>query len=249
MSDWTGQVALVTGASRGIGRQCALALGQRGAHVVVHYHAQREAAEAVAAEVRALGGQAEVGAADVADPASVEALFKALGARHGRLDILVNNAGITLNQLLARTTEDDWHRVVETNLNGVYRCAKWASKLMLKRRYGRIINLASVVGQRGNPGQTAYAASKSGVIGFTRALAVEVATRGITVNAVSPGLIASDMTDTLDDGQVARLVAQVPMGRLGSGEDVARAVAFLASPEASYITGQTLNVDGGMVMH
>lgn len=241
-----GQVALVTGASRGIGRAIALSLAQEGAKLVINYARSGEAAEAVVAEIVAMGGEAIALQADVSQEAEVEALVKATQDNLGRIDILVNNAGITKDGLLLRMKPADWSAVIDLNLTGVYLCTRAVTKLMLKQRSGRIVNISSIVGEMGNPGQANYAAAKAGVIGFTKAVAKEVASRGITVNAVAPGFIETDMTHGLD---ATALLQFIPLNRLGQAEEVAGAVRFLAAdPAAAYITGQVLNVDGGMVM-
>ncbi len=242
----SGKVALVTGGSQGIGASIAKALAAAGAHVVV---AARSAdkAEGVAAEIRAAGGAAESLKLDVADPASVSAAFKAVVEKHGKLDVLVNNAGITDDGLILRMSKDSWDRVLATDLTGVFLCAQEAAKTMIKKRVaGRIVSITSVVGLMGNPGQTNYAAAKAGVVGFTKALAREIGSRGITVNAVAPGYIETSMTDALSEEQKKALVGQIVLGRLGTGDDVAGAVVFLASDAAAYVTGTTLNVSGGL---
>ncbi len=239
-------VALVTGASRGIGRAIALELAAAGALVVVNYASSPEAAEAVVAEITAAGGQAWAHQANVAEEEQVEAMVKAVLEKEGRLDVLVNNAGITRDGLLMRMKTADWQSVINLNLTGVFLCTRAVSRSMLKARSGRIINITSVVALMGNPGQANYSAAKAGVIGLTRSNAAEFAARGVTVNAVAPGFIASDMTAQLDKESI---LATIPMGRMGSAAEVAGAVRFLAAdPAASYITGQVLQVDGGMVM-
>ena len=242
--DLSGKVALVTGASRGIGRQTALTLAGAGAAVVLT--SRGDAAAAVAAEIGAADGQALAIAADVADAEAVHRVIEATLARFGRLDILVNNAGITRDQLLLRMKRDDWDAVVATNLTGTFLCTQSVLKTMLKQRSGRIISISSVVGQSGNPGQTNYAATKAGIIGFSKALAREVASRSITVNVVAPGLIDTDMTRDISQDAQANWASAIPLGRLGTPEDVAAAVCFLASDAAGYITGQVLAVNGGM---
>ena len=242
------KTALVTGASRGIGRATALELAKAGAKVAVNFAGNRTAAEEVVSLIEAAGGQAMLVQADVGNAVDVETMLKAVVERFGKIDILVNNAGITRDNLIMRMKEEDWDAVIHTNLKGIFNCTKAVSKLMMKQRYGRIINMASVVGVMGNAGQANYAAAKAGVIGFTKSMAKELASRNITVNAVAPGYISTDMTAALPEQAKAELQAQIPLQRLGTPEDVAAAVLFLVSPGADYITGQTLHVDGGMVM-
>lgn len=242
------KVAVVTGASRGIGRAVALALAQAGAKVVINYAGNAAAAREVEEKITAMGGEALVVQADVAQLESVEDLVKQATEHFGRIDILVNNAGITRDNLLMRMKEEDWDAVINTNLKGIFNCTKTIARVMMKQRSGKIINMSSVVGITGNAGQANYAAAKAGVIGFTKSMAKELASRGITVNAVAPGFIATDMTAVLSDQIKEELAGRVPLGRLGSAEEVASAVLFLASDAATYITGQTLHVDGGMVM-
>jgi len=246
MLDLRDKVAIVTGASRGIGRDVALMLAARGARVVAAARGDH-AADTVSA-IGAAGGRAEAGSVDVTDRAAVDALVAGALERHGRIDILVNNAGIARDQLLMRMKRDDWDQVIATNLTAAFACAQAVIKPMIKQRAGRIINITSVVGQSGNAGQANYAASKAGLIGFTKALAQEVASRNVTVNAVAPGLIDTDMTKAISDGAQDDWASKIPLKRLGSPDDVASAVAFLASDEASYITGHVLAVNGGMYM-
>jgi 3-oxoacyl-[acyl-carrier protein] reductase len=246
MFNLNGKVAIVTGASRGIGRGIAEVLAARGALVVAAARGDN-AAEAVAA-IEQAGGRAELAALEVTDAASVDALVSGTLARHGRIDILVNNAGITRDQLMLRLKREDWDQVLATNLTAAFSCAQAVLKPMVKQRAGRIISISSVVGQMGNAGQANYAASKAGLIGFSKALAREVASRQITVNVVAPGLVESDMTRAITEKAQGEWSAQIPLGRLGSARDVAAAVCFLASDEASYITGQVLAVNGGMYM-
>lgn len=243
-----GKIALVTGASRGIGRAIALQLAAEGAKVVVNYAGNAKAAEEVINEITAFGGEAFAYQCDVASGESVDAMIKETVSRFGRIDILINNAGITRDTLLMRMKEADWDDVLATNLKGIFLCTKAVSRLMMKQKSGRIVNMTSVVGLTGNAGQANYAAAKAGVIGFTKSVAKELASRGITVNAVAPGFISTDMTAALADGVKDEMAKNIPLARLGLPEDVAKAVAFLVSDSASYITGQTINVDGGMVM-
>ncbi len=242
------KTALITGASRGIGRAVALELAKAGAKIAVNYAGNKKAAEEVAGLIEAAGGQALLVQADVADSVAVDAMVKAVVEKFGSIDILVNNAGITRDNLIMRMKEDDWDAVIHTNLKGIFNCTKLVSKLMMKQRYGRIVNMASVVGVMGNAGQSNYAAAKAGVIGFTKSMAKELASRNINVNAVAPGFIATDMTADLPEQVKADMMKQIPLQKLGNPEDVAAAVLFLVSPGADYITGQTLHVDGGMVM-
>ena len=245
--DLVGELAVVTGASRGIGREIALELGRRGARVVGS--ATSEAGARGIDDALAMAGVAGRGVVlDVASGESVEACFKEIEAREGTPSILVNNAGVTRDGLLMRMSAADWQTVIETDLSAVYRTCKAVMRGMMKARRGRIVNIASVVGVMGNAGQANYAAAKAGMIGFSKSLAREVGSRGITVNVVAPGFIVTDMTDALGEAARATLLGQVPLGRLGSPEDIAHAVAFLASPQAAYITGETLHVNGGMYM-
>ena len=243
-----GKIAFVTGASRGIGRSIALTLAEAGADVAINYAGNAAAAEEVAVEIRKMGHRALILQGDVSQTEAAAAMLDAVVAEFGRCDILVNNAGITRDGLLMRMKEEDWDAVLNTNLKGVYNCTKAAIKYMMKQKSGKIVNIASVVGIMGNAGQANYAAAKAGCIGFTKSVAKEVASRGITVNAVAPGLIATDMTSVLPEKVVEEMAAGIPLKRAGQPVDVAKAVLFLVSDDAAYITGQTLNVDGGMVM-
>jgi 3-oxoacyl-[acyl-carrier protein] reductase len=243
------RVALVTGASRGIGRAIAEALGLDGLFVVVSYTANEGAAVATLEAIKAAGGDGALGRFDVADAAAVDAAVKQLAAEHGRLDVLVNNAGIAIDGLLLRTKKDDWQRTLDVNLSGAFHCCKAASRYLLKATDGRIVNISSVVGESGNAGQVSYAAAKAGLIGLTRSLAKELASRAITVNCVTPGFIETDMTAAHVQGEArTELLKSIPLGRIGRAEDVAECVRFLVSPAASYITGQVVRVNGGLLM-
>ena len=241
-------VALVTGGSRGIGRAICLELASRGANVAVNYAGNEQAAQETVEACRALGVEAEAFRVDVADPAACDELVKAVKDCFGKVDILVNNAGITRDGLLMTAKAEDFDKVLDTNLKGAYFCMKAVAKLMMRQRYGRIVNLSSVVGLRGNAGQTGYAASKAGILGLTKAAAKELATRNITVNAVAPGFIDTDMTAVLPENAKNAMLTTIPMGKPGAPEDVARAVAFFAERNSAYITGQVLCVDGGMAV-
>jgi 3-oxoacyl-[acyl-carrier protein] reductase len=244
MFDLTGKTALVTGATGGLGGAIARALHAQGATVTLS-GTRREALEALAAE---LGGRVHIAPCNLADKAEVEALVPAAEAAMGQLDILVNNAGVTRDNLFMRMKDEEWETVLAVNLSAAFRLARASLKGMMKRRYGRIVSVTSVVGVTGNPGQGNYAASKAGLIGMSKSLAQEVASRNITVNCVAPGFIKSPMTDVLNDKQKEAILGSVPMGRLGEGGDIGAAVAYLASAEAGYVTGQTLHVNGGMAM-
>jgi 3-oxoacyl-[acyl-carrier protein] reductase len=247
MTSLAGDFAFVTGATRGIGRAIALELGRRGARIVGTATTET-GARAIDDYLKAAGLAGRGVVLNVGDAAAVEACFKAVEGVEGTPSILVNNAGVTRDGLLMRMSADDWQTVLDTDLSAVYRTCKAVMRGMMKARKGRIVNIASVIGVMGNAGQSNYAAAKAGMIGFSKSLAREVGSRNITVNVVAPGFIVTDMTDALGEAQKTALLGQVPLGRLGAAEDVAHAVAFLASPEASYITGETLHVNGGMYM-
>lgn len=242
------QVAVVTGASRGIGAGVAKELGALGAMVIVNYQGSKERADKVVDEIVTAGGKAVAMQCDVSDFSATEEWIKVVQKEYGRIDILVNNAGITRDGLLMAMKEEDFDAVLNTNLKGCFNTVRFVSRIMMKQRYGRIINMSSVSGVAGNAGQANYSASKAGVIGFTKSSAKELASRGITVNAVAPGFIDTEMTEALGDEVKQQAVKQIPIGRFGETEDIAKAVAFLASKEAAYITGQVLHVDGGMCM-
>jgi 3-oxoacyl-[acyl-carrier protein] reductase len=248
MSKLAGKTAIITGASRGIGAEIARKFAADGAKVVVNYSGSQEKAEAVVAEIQANGGEAIAVKANVSDAESVKAMVDETMKAFGSVDILVNNAGITRDNLMMRMKDDEWDDVINTNLKGVFVCTKAVTRQMMKQRAGRIINISSIVGVMGNAGQANYVASKAGVIGLTKTTARELASRGITANAVAPGFITTDMTDQLTDEVQKAMLGQIPLGRFGAPEDVAKAALFLASDDASYMTGQTLHLDGGMVM-
>jgi 3-oxoacyl-[acyl-carrier protein] reductase len=241
--DLSGQIALVTGASRGIGSSIAKMLGACNAHVVINYKTNEAAASQVRDEIINSGGSAEIVAFDVANEEEVKAAIKVLGEKHGRIDILVNNAGVSKDGLILRAKSADWDEVVHTSLKGAFLCTSHALRYMLKAKSGRIINISSVVGLGGNAGQSVYASAKAGLIGFTKSMAKELASRGILVNAVAPGFIRTDMTKGMDENKVASMI---PLSRVGLPEDVGGAVIFLCSELAAYITGQTIVVDGGL---
>ncbi len=248
MSYLKGQIALVTGGGRGIGRAICLELAARGATVFVNYNRSGAAAAEVVAQIETTGGKAHSMQADVSDAEQVTAMFKTIVSDFGTIDILVNNAGMTRDNVIMLMKPDDFDAVIETNLRSCWLCCKTATRTMMRKRSGSIINITSVVGIAGNGGQTNYAASKAGIIGLTKSLAKEVAARGIRVNAVAPGFVETDMTADLSDDIREKAIEAIPLGRMGATQDIAKAVAFLASDEADYITGQTMVVDGGMVM-
>jgi 3-oxoacyl-[acyl-carrier protein] reductase len=248
MSNLTGKTAIVTGASRGIGAEIARNLASAGAKVVVNYSGSQEKAESVVADIQANGGEAIAVQANVSDADAVKAMVEETMKAFGSIDILVNNAGITRDNLMMRMKDDEWDDVINTNLKGVFICTKAVTRQMMKQRSGRIINIASIVGVMGNAGQANYVAAKAGVIGLTKTTARELASRNITANAVAPGFITTDMTDKLGEDIQKNMLAQIPLGRFGNPEEVAKATLFLASDDSSYMTGQTLHLDGGMVM-
>ncbi|MGN0497224.1 MAG: 3-oxoacyl-[acyl-carrier-protein] reductase [Lachnospiraceae bacterium] len=242
----SGKIALVTGASRGIGRQTAITLASYGATVIVNYNGSKEKAEEVVNEIQSQGGKAAAYGCNVSDYTAVETMMKELVAEYGRIDILVNNAGITKDGLLMKMSEEDYDAVLDINLKGTFNCIKHISRQMLKQKSGRIINLSSVVGVYGNAGQVNYSASKAGVIGITKSVAKEIGSRGVTVNAVAPGFIITEMTDAMPEDAKKQVADRIAMKKLGETKDVAELVAFLASDKAAYITGQVICVDGGM---
>jgi 3-oxoacyl-[acyl-carrier protein] reductase len=243
-----GKVALVTGASRGIGREIALELARQGANVAVNFSGSEAKANEVVDEIKALGREAFAVKCDVSNSGEVAEMVKGTIDNFGKLDILVNNAGITKDNLLMRMKEEEWDDVININLKGVFLCTKAVTRQMMKQRVGRIINIASIVGVSGNPGQANYVAAKAGVIGLTKTTAKELASRNITVNAIAPGFITTDMTDKLSEEGKAEMLKQIPLSRLGEPKDIAKITAFLASDDSAYMTGQTLHIDGGMVM-
>lgn len=242
------KIALVTGGSRGIGKEIALSLAKEGAIVIVNYNGSKESAEAVVEEIIAAGGKAESYQCNVADGAACEAMVKDLIEKHGRVDILVNNAGITRDNLLMKMSEEDFDSVIDTNLKGTFHTIRYLSRYFLKQRSGKIINISSVVGIGGNAGQANYSASKAGIIGLTKSVARELASRGINVNAVAPGMVDTEMTQVLSDSVKEEMMKQIPLRKMGNTKNIADAVVFLASDKSDYITGQVLVVDGGMTM-
>lgn len=248
MGRFDGKSAIVTGASRGIGREIALLLANEGARVAVNYSGSKDKADDVVKLITESGGEAFAIQADVSDADGVKAMVDKTMEMFGSIDILVNNAGITRDNLLMRMKEDEWDDVININLKGVFLCTKGVTRQMMRQRAGRIVNVASIVGVSGNPGQANYVAAKAGVIGFTKTAAKELASRNINVNAVAPGFITTDMTDALSEEVKSKMLSVIPLGKLGRPEDVARTVLFLLSEDAVYITGQTIHVDGGMVM-
>ncbi|HWP92138.1 MAG TPA: 3-oxoacyl-[acyl-carrier-protein] reductase [Thermodesulfobacteriota bacterium] len=244
--EFKNKIALVTGASRGIGRAVAVELAQRGAFVVVNYSKSESAAKEVLDEIESSGGRAKLSCFDVSDSPRVQEEIAKIGEEFGGLQILVNNAGITKDGLLLRMKDQDWDEVLAVDLKGVFNCTRAAAKMMMKERYGRIINITSVVGEMGNPGQANYSAAKAGIIGFTKSAAKELASRGITVNAVSPGFIETDITNVLPQNVKEKYMEAIPLGRFGTPEDVAKVVSFLASDGASYVTGEVVRVNGGL---
>ena len=247
MFDLSNKVAVVTGASRGIGKSIAKAYARANAHVVCVSRTEK-ALTVVVEEIKKENGSASVFTCDVSDLQTFNNLIKDTGGTYGSVDILINNAGVTRDSLIMRMSEDDWNTVIDTNLKGAFNGIKAVTRIMMKQRFGRIINISSVVGLVGNAGQANYASAKAGLIGLTKAIAKELASRNITVNCIAPGYIATDMTNQMDDQTKDSLISQIPLGHIGSPDDIAAAALFLASDEAGYITGQTITVDGGMVM-
>lgn len=241
-----GQIALVTGGGRGIGRAISLKLAQSGAHVVVNYQSNHEAANLVLNEINLQGGSAELLPFDVSNPLQVRAAIEGIRERHGKLSILINNAGVYRDKLLIKTTDEDWNHIISVNLTGAFYCAREAAKIMMRQRYGRIVSISSVIGESGNAGQSAYSAAKAGLIGLTKSMASELASRNITVNAIAPGFIITDMTSNLDPTIKQSNLESIPLGRFGEAEEVAALVDFLVGPYSGYTTGQVLGINGGM---
>lgn len=248
MTETKRKIALVTGASRGIGRSIAVNLAKHGAHVIVNFSSSPDAAKETLAAIREVGGDGELMQFPVQDSAAVDKAFEEIKVKHGQLDILVNNAGISRDGLLLRMKDEDWNQTLSVNLQGAFFCGRAAAKLMLKSKWGRIINISSVVGEMGNAGQVPYVSSKAGLIGMTKAMAKELASRNVTVNAVAPGFIETDMTAALDEKLRLEHMKAIPLGRYGQADEVAELVSFLASDAAAYITGQTVGINGGMYM-
>lgn len=244
----TGSVALVTGGSRGIGKAISLKLAALGARVYVNYASRSDAAEEVVKEIKAAGGEADILGFDVSDSAAVDKAIDSIKEKSGKLDILVNNAGISKDGLFVRMKDDDWDSTLNINLKGSFNCSRAAGRLMMKARYGRIVNISSVVGEMGNAGQVPYSASKAGLLGLTKATARELASRNVTVNAITPGFIETDMTDVLDEKVKEATLSNIPLGRFGKADEVADLVAFLSQPASAYITGQIIGINGGMHM-
>lgn len=243
-----GQIAIVTGGGRGIGRAVCQELAARGAHLLINYSRSKDSAESLRKEIEDNGGSAETVCFDVSKSSEVDKVLGDLIKSHGKIDILVNNAGIALDNLIIRVKDEDWEKTLAVNLSGSFYCARAVAKAMMKARSGNIINISSVIGESGNAGQTAYASSKAALIGLTKSLAKELASRGVRVNAITPGYIETDMTDELGDKTKDKILEAIPLARLGQSEDIAKAVAFFASKESGYITGQILGVNGGMYM-
>lgn len=242
------KVALVTGGSRGIGRAIALSLAEAGAKVIINYQGNEQAALETLNQIKEIGGVGEIYKADVSSAEEVNSMIKNIIDKYQSLDILVNNAGITRDTLIMRMKDEEWHQVIDTNLTGVFNCIRAVTRPMMKQRFGKIVNISSVVGINGNAGQINYSAAKAGVIGITKSAAKELASRGIMVNAVAPGYISTDMTENLGEKVTENIVSHIPLGRVGTPQDVAKMVLFLAGPNADYITGQVISVDGGMAM-
>ncbi len=242
------KVALVTGGSRGIGRAIALSLAEAGAKVIINYQGNEQAALETLNQIKEIGGVGEIYKADVSSAEEVNSMIKNIIDKYQSLDILVNNAGITRDTLIMRMKDEEWHQVIDTNLTGVFNCVRAVTRPMMKQRFGKIVNISSVVGINGNAGQINYSAAKAGVIGITKSAAKELASRGIMVNAVAPGYISTDMTENLGEKVTENIVSHIPLGRVGTPQDVAKMVLFLAGPNADYITGQVISVDGGMAM-